>query len=167
MRGALIHAGVTAAVAALIAGGLSCGGGRGPAPGPPAAADAGTSTLDPAEAEILAGGFRDTLEAMVAAVRARTGAACGGDAGVPPDGGRCADCASLAVDLDAVFDRSEPLFKRAREVAMDADSARVLDDAMKSQGRGVPALIDEIAAGLTPCAGHADLIRTMERMPVL
>jgi hypothetical protein len=160
MRGRTIVCGALIALAA-------CGGGRTPAAGPPATIDAGAAALDPEEAALLAGGFRDTLEAMAAAVRARGGAACRGDAGVPPDGGRCADCAGLAVDLDAVFDRSEPLFKRAREVSADPEAARILDGAMKDQGTGVPALIDEIAAGLAPCAGNAELIRVMQRMPVL
>jgi hypothetical protein len=52
-------------------------------------------------------------------------------------------------------------------VSADPEAARILDGAMKDQGTGVPALIDEIAAGLAPCAGHAELIRVMQRMPVL
>jgi hypothetical protein len=156
------------ALVVVLIGGAGCGGKKPPGGETPAPIDAGGVTLDPDEAALLAGGFRDMLEAMAEVVRARRGAACGGDAGVRDgDAGPCADCAAMAVDLGAVFDRAEPLFARAREVRSHDDSNRVFDDAMRAHERGVKALVDEISAGLAPCAGNAELVKVIERMPVL
>jgi len=152
---------------------VACGGSRPRGGGPAQDADAAARSLDPAEARMLADGFRDALEAMAEVIRARSGVACRGDAGppAPPDGGasgaRCADCAAMAADLDAVFDRAQPLFDRAAAVRADPESTQVLDDAMRQLGGGVPLLVEEISAGLAPCAGNPDLVRVIERMPVL
>ena len=158
------------AMVVVLIGGAGCGGKKPPGGEAPAPTDAGGVTLDPDEAAQLAGGFRDVLEAMADVVRARRGAACNGngDAGVRDgDAGPCADCAAMAADLGAVFDRAEPLFARARVVRSDDAANRVFDDAMRAHESGVKTLVDEISAGLTPCAGNAELVKVIERMPVL
>jgi hypothetical protein len=150
-------------VIALLA---ACGPRKPPGAEAPATDDAGAAALSIEDAAALAAGFRDVLVAMAEVVKARGGAACGLDAGVP-DGGRCADCAAMATDLGGVFDRAEPLFARAREVQGNPDDARVLTDAMRAEESGVARLVDEITIGLTACAGNADLQRVIERMPTL
>jgi len=117
---------------------------------PPAQPHAQAPGYDPAELAEIAEGLFDVFETMAVTVEAHP-----------------QDCKAMARDLNAVFDKSAPIFARAHEVAGDVQASKGLQAEMRKHEEQEPALVDRISKGLRPCAGDPDLVHAIERMPLL
>lgn len=137
------------ALAVLVA--VGCGGPQRDNPPPPPPPDAEpVPSFDRETARELSDGFLEVLGTMAQIAEQRA-----------------ADCSAMADDLEALFDRSEPLFELARSAAADPESMRLLNQEMARHDAAVAPLIERISPGLEGCRSEPRLVEIMARMPVL
>jgi hypothetical protein len=131
----------------------ACGGGRA-APHDPAtqspttAADAGVDAgPDVAMLAELADGLAETLATMAELTTSAP------------------DCATMAINLERLFDQASPLFDLARAQASDPAAARLLTAAMDARAAEVGPRVERISRGLARCQRDPAVAAAMARMP--
>lgn len=138
------------ALAAIVA---ACGGGRATphdpvAPAPAVALDAGVDAGPDVEMLAdLADGLAETLATMAELT-----------ATAP-------DCATMAINLERLFDQASPLFDLARAQASDPAAARLLTAAMDARAAEVGPRVERISRGLARCQRDPAVAAAMARMP--
>ncbi len=138
-------------IAAVVVSCCGCGGPqRDAAPPPPPPDAAVVPSFDQETARELADGFLEVLGTMAQIVEQRG-----------------PDCSAMADDLEALFDRSEPMFELARSAAEDGESMRLLNQEMARHDAAVTPLVERISPGLEGCRSEPRLVEIMGRMPVL
>ena len=115
-----------------------------------AAEDAGPTPLTAPEAADLASSLLGVLSEMAAIVEAQA-----------------TDCPAMARELDALFDRAQPLFDAANGARADDLSARRLTRAMEERSNDVPGLVGRITPRLEACKDEPAVQAAVARMPVL
>lgn len=133
--------------ACVLVAALGCGRSTPPAQ-PPSPPPAEPAPLDEAGAAALA----DELVAVLSDMATITG---------------LADCQAMGTQLGALFDRSAPVFVRARALDDDPESARRVKAAMDARAPAVAPLVDAMGPGLVRCRDDASVMAAMERMPTL
>jgi hypothetical protein len=129
----------------------ACGGKARPASTAPAAETPAAEPAAPVVDRALLGEIADGLVDVLATMASITEGAT--------------DCAGMAAQLGALFDKSAPLFELARAQGADAAAAPVLTAEMDARADRVQPLVDRISAGLARCQMDPAVGKVIERMP--
>lgn len=129
---------------------VACGGPqRDQTPPPPPPDAAPELAMDEETARATAEGMLEVLTTMAAIVEQRAG-----------------DCATMAVELGALFDQAAPLVEIIETAKKDAEAARLLGAAMQELELKVTPVAERISPALATCNHDPAVAEAMQKMPV-